>query len=164
MQSVRSYDNLELLIGCCFTAIALVFPVLVLSSLAPAFDFMLTRFWIFGHLILLGSVFFRAANGRVADLMVVAITAMTYAMVERLALFIPEISTQMTSLGWSEASRYYYASLFFSKTTYGSVVPTPHFASFQIFTPVIAVCNTRIASLVSSGVAGFFMDSTSADR
>jgi len=106
-----------------FAGIALVFPVLVLSTISPDFDLMLSRIWIFGHLILLGSLFLWAATNQVGDLIVVAITAMVFAMVERLALFIPEISAQMTSLGWSEASRYYYASLFFSKSIYGSTAP-----------------------------------------
>lgn len=108
-----------------FTGIALVFPVLVVSSIAPSFDTMFGRTWIFGHLILLGSIFLRAAIKQVDDLVIVAITAMVYTLIERLALYIPEISTQMISLGWSEASRYYYASLFFSKSIYGSVVPLP---------------------------------------
>ena len=69
--------------------------------------------------MLLGSVFLRAALPRFDDLEIVVITALIYALVERVALYIPDISTQMTSLGWSEASRYYYASLFFSRSIYG---------------------------------------------
>ena len=34
-------------------------------------------------------------------------------------LFLPDISVYPFSLGWSEASRYYYASLFFSEKIYG---------------------------------------------
>jgi len=40
----------------------------------------------------------------------------------KIATFIPSVSTYPFSLGWSEASRYYYASLFFSKQIYGVVV------------------------------------------
>ncbi len=108
-----------------YVGIAMVFPVLVLSPLAPSFDIMFSRICIFGHLILLGSIFLRAATDRVGTMMVLAITALVFTAVERLALFIPEISTQMTSLGWSEASRYYYASLFFSKSVYGSTAALP---------------------------------------
>ena len=102
-----------------FAFLALVFPFLVLSTSTPDFDFMLTRIWIFGQLVLLGSVFLRAALPRFDDLEIVIITALIYALVERVALYIPDINTQMTSLGWSEASRYYYASLFFSRSIYG---------------------------------------------
>jgi hypothetical protein len=41
----------------------------------------------------------------------------------KIATFIPSVSTYPFSLGWSEASRYYYASLFFSQKIYGQVVP-----------------------------------------
>jgi hypothetical protein len=37
--------------------------------------------------------------------------------------YLPGISSYPLSLGWSEASRYYYASLFFSKPLYGFSVP-----------------------------------------
>jgi hypothetical protein len=41
----------------------------------------------------------------------------------RLGLLAQEISTYPFSLGWSEASRYYYASLYFSEGIYGFRVP-----------------------------------------
>ncbi len=47
------------------------------------------------------------------------ITAITY----RIAVYIPDISTSPFSLGWSEASRYYYASLYFSRQIYGIQTP-----------------------------------------
>lgn len=47
------------------------------------------------------------------------ITAVTY----RAAIYLPDISTSPFSLGWSEASRYYYASLYFSRQIYGVAVP-----------------------------------------
>jgi hypothetical protein len=37
--------------------------------------------------------------------------------------YLPEISTSPFTLSWSEASRYYYASLFFSRQIYGMHVP-----------------------------------------
>ncbi len=114
-----------LLCWLCFTITGLVLPILVLTSLAPEFDFMLTRLWIFGHLVLLGSLFLRAAMPGHEDLGIVAVTALTYALVENIALHIPEISTQITSMGWSEASRYYYASLFLSNSVYGISAPLP---------------------------------------
>lgn len=44
----------------------------------------------------------------------------------KIASFIPDVSTYPFSIGWSEASRYYYASLFFSKQIYGvGVAPSP---------------------------------------
>lgn len=43
----------------------------------------------------------------------------------RFALFIPDVTTYPFSLGWSESSRYYYASLFFSEKIYGISLPPP---------------------------------------
>jgi len=39
--------------------------------------------------------------------------------------YLPEISTYPLSLGWSETSRYYNASLFFARTIYGEAVSLP---------------------------------------
>lgn len=41
----------------------------------------------------------------------------------RIAAYAPDVSTFPFSLSWSEASRYYYASLFASKSLYGFAVP-----------------------------------------
>jgi hypothetical protein len=41
----------------------------------------------------------------------------------RIWLHLPEISTYPLALGWSETSRYYYGSLWFSEAIYGTVVP-----------------------------------------
>jgi hypothetical protein len=43
----------------------------------------------------------------------------------RIGIFLPEIQTYPFSLGWSESSRYYNASLYFSKMIYGSNYPLP---------------------------------------
>lgn len=118
-QGILALRKISIINWIFFALLALVFPFLVLSTSTPDFDFILTRVWIFGQLVLLGSVFLRAALPRFDDLEIVIITALIYALVERVALYIPDISTQMTSLGWSEASRYYYASLFFSRSIYG---------------------------------------------
>jgi hypothetical protein len=120
---VLDIRKVPLLSWLCFTLLGLVFPVLVLSSWAPDFDFMLTRLWIFSHLVLLGSIFLRAVIPGQVDLGIVALTALIYSMLDKIALYIPDISTQMTSMGWSEASRYYYASLFFSDSVYGVSAP-----------------------------------------
>ncbi|MRS05455.1 hypothetical protein EG832_19910, partial [bacterium] len=43
----------------------------------------------------------------------------------RIGLFIPEIQNTPFALGWSEGSRYYNASLFFSESIYGSTFALP---------------------------------------
>src|SRR4030066_315720 len=51
------------------------------------------------------------------------LTTLGYGTAYKLASFIPDVSTYPFSLGWSEASRYYYASLWFSKQVYGLSLP-----------------------------------------
>jgi hypothetical protein len=52
------------------------------------------------------------------------LAAVCLAALHRLALFIPDLSTTPWSLGWSEGSRYYYASLYFARSIYGFSTPT----------------------------------------
>ena len=52
------------------------------------------------------------------------LAALCLAALHRLAVFIPEISTSPWSLGWSEGSRFYYASLYFARSIYGISTPT----------------------------------------
>jgi hypothetical protein len=53
----------------------------------------------------------------------ILITTLGYGVVYKLASFIPDVSTYPFSLSWSEASRYYYASLWFSHQVYGITEP-----------------------------------------
>lgn len=46
-----------------------------------------------------------------------------YGCLHQAAAFIPDVSSNPFSLGWSEASRYYYASLFFAERIYGMSIP-----------------------------------------
>ena len=51
------------------------------------------------------------------------ISLLIIGVLSRVALFLPTISSYPFSLGWSEGSRYYYASLFFSQSLYGEEIP-----------------------------------------
>ena len=55
--------------------------------------------------------------------MALLVTTLGYASAYKLASFIPDVSSYPFSLGWSEGSRYYYASLWLSKQVYGLSVP-----------------------------------------
>jgi hypothetical protein len=72
---------------------------------------------------LAGSLFLWAAGFRRnwAELIGAAlvITGLGY----RLGAYIPDVSAYPFTLGWSETSRYYYASLYFSERVYGEAVP-----------------------------------------
>ena len=47
------------------------------------------------------------------------------ATIYKIMVFIPDLSTSPFSIGWSEGSRYYYSSLFFSNRIYGQSLPLP---------------------------------------
>ncbi len=50
--------------------------------------------------------------------------AIAFAALYRVAVFLADLSTYPFSLSWSEASRYYYASLFLSEKLYGFPIPS----------------------------------------
>lgn len=106
-----------------FIALILLFPFFVLSPYYPDFGWMLTRLWIYGHGALLGALFLHAALPKSNAIITLVFSMLFFAVVERIALYIPEVNDQMISLGWSEASRYYYASLYFARSIYGEAVP-----------------------------------------
>ena len=51
------------------------------------------------------------------------LTALAYGLVYKIACFLPDISAYPFSLSWSEASRYYYASLYLAENVYGQPAP-----------------------------------------
>src|SRR4030042_3881399 len=100
-----------------------IFPWLVLS---PSINFPASiplRVGIFSLLALGGAFLFRQAWPRQSWGAALLLTTLGYGTAYKLASFIPDVSTYPFSLGWSEASRYYYASLWFSKQVYGLSVP-----------------------------------------
>ena len=101
----------------------IIFPWLVLSPAVNLPASTPLRLGIFCLLTIGGAYLFRRAwptQGWGAALMV---TTLGYASTYKLASFIPDVSTYPFSLGWSEGSRYYYASLWLSKQLYGLSVP-----------------------------------------
>jgi len=81
------------------------------------------RLGIFCLISLGGAFLFRQTWPRQGWSAALLITTLGYATAYKLASFIPDISSYPFSLAWSEASRYYYASLWLSKQVYGLSVP-----------------------------------------
>jgi hypothetical protein len=83
--------------------------------------------WMHGILlvlmVLLGTPLIKATVPGMGWGMASMLTALVYGLAYKIALFLPEISSYPFSLSWSEASRYYYASLFLSDSIYGLHVP-----------------------------------------
>jgi hypothetical protein len=84
------------------------------------FIFRLLPFWL---IVVAGTILLRAGGLQQSWGTLLAGSFLFTAAVFRLIAFIPEVSTSAFSLGWSEASRYYYASLYFSKQLYGIQIP-----------------------------------------
>jgi hypothetical protein len=100
-----------------------LFPWLVLSPHISLLINIPLRLGIFCLLSVGGAFLFQRAwpdHGWGVSLL---ITTLGYGFVYKLASFIPDISTYPFSLGWSEGSRYYYASLWLSKHVYGQLIP-----------------------------------------
>ncbi len=101
----------------------IIFPWLVLSPAVNLPASIPLRLGIFGVLSLGGALLFHLTWPRQSWGTSIVFTLLGYGTVYKLATFIPDISTYPFSLGWSEASRYYYASLWLSKQVYGQFIP-----------------------------------------
>jgi len=66
--------------------------------------------WTFGHLGLLGALLLSATR-KVDHSQSILVTFSIYSMILWVIRFIPDVRTYPLSLGWSETSRYYYASI-----------------------------------------------------
>jgi hypothetical protein len=100
-----------------------LFPWLVLSPLVNLPASLPFRVVVFGLLSLSGAVLFHQASHRQGWTLALVVTILGYGTAYQFARFTPDISSYPFSLGWSEASRYYYASLWLSPTLYGSFAP-----------------------------------------
>jgi hypothetical protein len=100
-----------------------LFPWLVLSPLVNLPTGLVLRAVIFGLLSLFGAFIFHQTWQRQGWAPAFLITILGYGAAYQFALFAPDISSYPFSLGWSEASRYYYASLWLSKKIYGTFAP-----------------------------------------
>jgi hypothetical protein len=116
---VDALDRLGALRWPLLAALALAFPIAVLGPWGRYLQGVFPRllvFWILASAAFaLAHSLRREWDGRAVFLG----TCLVLGGVHRLAAFLPDLSTYSFSLGWSEASRYYYASLFFAERIYG---------------------------------------------
>jgi hypothetical protein len=116
--------NLILLLLC-----AASLPVMTFIFNVPAMQDTWTRIAWFWLVALLGGLFFKAwdMNNPVESqrhwAVAISASALLAATIYMVISYLPEISTSPFTLSWSEASRYYYASLYLSKQIYGVQVP-----------------------------------------
>jgi hypothetical protein len=100
-----------------------IFPWLVLSPRISFTNNLPLRFVAFGILAVGGSCLFRIGWPKQGWGTALTLTTLGYGTAYKLSSFIPDVSSYPFSLGWSEASRYYYASLWLSKNIYGFTIP-----------------------------------------
>jgi hypothetical protein len=115
----RLEQALNLLRGMLFLIPGGVLPWLVMGPLGERFEDLNLRFLAFGALSLAGGLLYKALFSSRSWGEALLAAPLAYGLVYRLAGFIPYVSTYPFSIGWSEASRYYYASLFFAEKVYG---------------------------------------------
>jgi len=137
---MKHIKNLLLVIG--WLGLGLLFPWLVLGPFGTNLEHLwswgaahlpailqrwlqpgLMHVFLFTPFILAGGLLFKMAWSRLGRGMALLITALGYGLVYKAACFLPEISNYPFSLGWSEASRYYYASLYLGERIYGIQAP-----------------------------------------
>jgi len=78
--------------------------------------------WLIGHLALFAAIFLWGSTS-ISFSLNILLSPVIYGCLLWFFSFVPEINNYPLSLGWSETSRYYYASLFFSPIIYGKWVP-----------------------------------------
>lgn len=101
----------------------LFFPLLVMEFASQRLANIPLRLVVFCVLSLGGAWLFLKAWPQYGWGTALLLTTLGYGTAYKLASFIPDVSTYPFSLSWSEASRYYYASLWFSKQLYGLSAP-----------------------------------------
>ncbi len=110
----------------CVLPLAVYFPV-YFSQWADTLNKYLPYWWSFGHLLFIGSIFLHAAWRKQNILTSLVTTGLGYFTAYEAVIYGLGVSTYPLSMGWSEASRYYYASLFASRRLYGTSIPLPTF-------------------------------------
>ena len=105
--------------------LAVLYPLLVLGPLGAVFSGSFVRLATFWALVLLFSCCLSGLRAEPWQGWHVVASTIALAAAYQAGLLLTAISSFPLSLGWSEASRYYYASLFFGERIYGSRIAFP---------------------------------------
>ena len=100
-----------------------LFPWLALGPIGGRLGNIPMRLAVFCILALGGAWLFRKGWYQHGWGIAILFTVLGYGTIYKIASLIPDVSTYPFSLAWSEASRYYYASLWLSSQTYGFHIP-----------------------------------------
>jgi hypothetical protein len=127
--TARILDPLRILNLVFFLAAIVAYIYLTLGPLGEHFQFVFTRLFLYWLVVLAGCLLLKswslgqvsAYQRRWLEFLGIATLLATFGV--QISAFLPEISTYPFTLSWSETSRYYYASLFFSERIYGIPIP-----------------------------------------
>ena len=111
--------------GLVFVLLLVVYPLVWFSPAANAINVYLPNWWLFGHLVLLGSLFLHALWPKVNLVKSLVVTALVFGVVFQVVTFIPNITSYPLGLDWSEPGRFYNASTFVARLVYGKALPLP---------------------------------------
>ncbi|MCB2213818.1 hypothetical protein KQH50_00330 [bacterium] len=112
----------------------LLIPIFILISLGLAAAFLLDirvpvlwyfpPIWQFGHLVIIGAVLW-CTTRRLRPQLALLASATVFGFGLVVMRFLPQLSTYPLTMDWSEATRFFDASLFFSQRIYGVRFPLP---------------------------------------
>ena len=102
---------------------AVAFSLLALMPIEVFFDMSVLRWFLYWIITIFVSMWVKRGWSNLEWLNILAGSLLITGSVYRIFQFLPDISTYPFSLSWSEGSRFYYASLFFSEKIYGMQVP-----------------------------------------
>ena len=99
--------------------LVLLLPFLVMGPYGYYLQSICIRALVFWFVVIFNSQIIQSMRPNLAYSNICLGLALMQGMLYRIAVFLPDLSSYPFSLGWSEASRYFYASLFFSERIYG---------------------------------------------
>jgi hypothetical protein len=108
-----------------FVLLLLILPAATAQSWIKAFEPLTMKVVLWWLLTLAGAVALLGLRSGHRFILLVAFSGILLGVAYQIAGYLPSISTYPLSLGWSEASRYYNASLFLAPRLYGAAAPWP---------------------------------------
>lgn len=120
ISKLRQLNKLNILI---FVVTIALFSFLILGRYGRFFNEPAVRFATLILFVLIGAVLLKASGVKGQWGILLAASLLFFTLGLKIASYATEISTYPFSLGWSEGSRYYYASLYFSEGIYGISIP-----------------------------------------
>jgi hypothetical protein len=118
----RSFSRLRLLNWVVFALLIGLFGYLHLAGFKPLIENPPLQIFVFGHLVLLGALLL-SGTGNITPIEGLLGSFSLYSLFLWVVYWVPDVQTYPLTMGWSETTWLYDASLFFSQRIYGFRVP-----------------------------------------